>query len=252
MKRLMLVVVAVVLSVSSAFAQNAEPTNPFVSRKPAQENVNRFGVTFSAMPTFEFSKPLLDKFIDTNELNVVGHGFVVGFSRGSIEGGAWGARYTHLSLSTGSSIVADKGVLSVNGQDFASTDTYQLRQASLSGFEVFKIVPFATIAHRVQPGIEFGAGFLRFGGEVDKASRRYSVGAYNPSTGKYAVNESNVATTGSISGVLKDLGGPSMLPLLRAEASVGVIVAPRVKINFAGGLAFPGVERFRAGTTISF
>jgi hypothetical protein len=220
-KRLWLFVVWIALP-SSVLAQDGSHWGIAASVVPSWTVPSRFATLFNAQ-----------------DVDLKSTDFSIGIARGRTLGGDWSVSYIHKKFAQGSS-ASD---LSTDCQSFTN-GCFQdgtvrvVRDATLSGVEMVKFIPFGTIKRRVQIGLVVGGGIGTLSGTLDE----------HQFSGEF-VRFTNTAVIGRQTETVttvpaRDLFGISHVPLAKVEGMVGVIVAPGVKVRVSGGLDFPGSTSF--------
>jgi hypothetical protein len=128
---------------------------------------------------------------------------------------------------------------------FQSGETLTTRGVKLNGIEALKFISFGTIKQRVQIGLVAGGGVGTLSGTIER--RQFSVEQiplFNTQAGR------QVQTITTEDG--KELFPLSYVPIGKVEIAVGAIVAPGLKIRAAGGLDFPGYNKFNLSAVYLF
>ena len=230
---------AVLSLATSASAQTNEPTT--------------FGIQVSFGPQWQIMPQVGNLF--RSDIDLTGREVRVGMVRGRTLGGDWGVSYTHNKVSDTSFIQTSSGRCggypTEYYQCFDIGTTYRLRGVSFDGLEVHKYVPFVTIQRRVQVGMNIAGGIGRVKGSAEK--RVTTVQEVNEMPlRKYYVPVETVSNA-LAADVLKEEGGPSIIPMVRAEAVVVIIVARGLKVKVStGGVGVLGYSRFNIGATYLF
>ena len=200
------------------------------------QTVSSWGVAGSVTPQWQVPTRLAKLFDGT--VDIKGADFSIGFVRRRDLGGDWGVSYIRKPLKDGSLVEQLKPRCMSNGC-FQSGTSYTTQGVALSGVEIHKYLPFVTIKQRVQIGMNFAGGIGQFKGNL--VTNDYQVN----STFDQRTNAQNGTQTLTISTQpAKDLVSISTLPLANIQAAVAVLVAPGLKVRFAGGLDFPGYNVF--------
>jgi len=191
---------------------------------------SHWGVSVSFVPTWNVPDFNEDLFAEPN-IDMKGSEFRVGVVRGRDLGGDWGVSFVHKQINDGSSL--DGRFTNCFGPAGCGTSgfRYVYRDVTLTGVEIYKFVPFVTIAQRAQVGMTFAAGVGQFKGTAREE-------AYDPFVG--AGDEP--ATVSEVPA--KELFIVDPVPLGRVEISVAVIVAPGFKVRVGGGFNMPGTQVF--------
>lgn len=204
----------------------------------AQES--SWGVSGSFVPawTVPGDNAVAKAIFNADALHITGSEFRVGFVRGRTLGGDWGVSFVRRKLNDGSTVSAglytDPSMPNVEQGDFTT-----LRNVEITGVEVHKFSPFATIAKRAQIGLVFGGGIGSSKGDLE--TRRVYVD-YTFSGNR--VVPTKVESRETIDAKELVYPGNGLVPLGRLELAVAGIVAPGLKVRASGGMAFPGLHTF--------
>lgn len=203
----------------------------------AQES--HWGVAVSVTPKWTVAsafKPIFDA--DTVDLQSTD--FSIGIARGQEQSGDWSVSYLRKSFKEGTSTssVETECDQFTNGC-FQFGESRIVRSVKLTGLEALKFIPFATIKRRVQIGLTVGGGFGKLDGTIEQ--HQFSAEPVPPFLpGRFNGRQTETVTTEDA----KELFPLEWVPLAKVEIAVGVIVAPGLKIRAAGGLDFPGQNKF--------
>lgn len=246
----------------------------------AQDAPSSWGVIGSAVPKWKIPSELevlaglhfSEDDADIDKLDLRGGEFRIGIARGRTLSGDWGVSFVRRTY-------VDHDVLDATGRGCQGGSTpngplileceqnlvdLHRRNVRLSGVEVHKFIPFATIARRVQIGLNLGGGFGTVDGQIDTETFRrtyrctFPMGTlppqfdpnfqftedYDPCDGATISNEQVVQTGATSEGVSRLLArdGSKMLPIGRVEIAGAVLLGPSFKIRVAGGLNYPGTN----------
>ena len=130
---------------------------------------------------------------------------------------------------------------------FSVGSYHQSAGLAMTGVEIHKFMPFATIRERIQLGVTLagGVGQLSGQGEVHFLTVE---GTVDPNSGPsfqqvetVSVLEANEFFDRIVGINLDDF---AVLPIVRAEFAVAGILSPAVKIRASGGVNMPGAQYF--------
>ena len=217
------------------------------------EKKSSTGVQISFGPQWQILSQVGNLF--RSDINLTGREVRVGVVRGRTLGGDWGVSYTHNKINDISFIQTFSGrcggyPTAEYYRCFDVGTTYRLKGVSFDGLEVHKYVPFVTIQRRGQIGVNFAGGVAWIKGSAEKKVTTLRVVNEMP-VREYFVPVETVSMV-LAADVLKEEGGPSMIPMVRAEAVVAVIVAQGIKIKASIGIGALGYSRFDIGATYFF
>jgi len=200
------------------------------------QDPSHWGVVGSVTPTWKVPSQLEQLFDGT--VDIKGTDVSIGIARGRSRSGDWGASFIHKKLKDGSRVEGvDQDCTSFSNGCFRDGESITTRGVAINGLEVHKYVPFVTIRERVQIGMNIAGGFGKFAGTLEKHTFRGEPVAFNP-TGRPTGRQTETVTTERAS----ELIPLSVVPLLKVQAAVGIIVAPGFKLRLQGGLDLPGYE----------
>lgn len=201
--------------------------------------------------------PSLKRLFSAQSIDIQGWDLSAGVVRGRVEGGDWGVSIVKKTFTKDS--VVDRtyggnplgpGPYSPNGMFSATTNGTIYRttsSSSLLGVEFHKYVPFATIKHRVQIGMNFAGGVAQARGDVvaTLVSTNYLV--RNGQLTTTQLRSDGRATT-------KDIFATSLkaIPLGAVEVAGSAILGPRLKLKAMGGFDFPSYQTFAIGVVYFF
>jgi len=200
------------------------------------QDCSHWGVVGSVTPQWQVPSQLAKVFDGT--VDIKGSDFTIGIARGRDLGGDWGVSYVQKRFKDGSLVQKLDQKCFTNGC-FPSGTTYSTTGVALSGVEVHKYVPFATIKQRVQIGMNFAGGIGQLKGNLQTQQQGVNV-TFDQRTNTQTARPTETRSVQAA----KQLTPISAVPLLNLQAAVGVIVAPGVKVRMAGGLDFPGYNMF--------
>jgi hypothetical protein len=267
MRPAILVCLAIVASSLPVHAQNTQPS--------------RWGAIGSVVPRWEIP-PSLEPIATLHfseddapikDLDLRGGELRIGIARGRMLSGDWGVSYVRRTYvdrdiegrrSPGCQGSQGPGQSSFVQECEELWTNLGRRDVRLNGLEVHKFVSFATIAQRVQIGMNFGGGFGSVNGNIDTTSFRSTFRCtfppgtlppyfdpnfeftddFHPCTGS-TISNLNTVQTGSSSGDVTrmlTLETSKTLPIGRVEIAGAVLVGPSFKVRVAGGLNYPGTS----------
>jgi hypothetical protein len=208
-----------------------------------------WGVQGSYVPRWETLPRLEGLFGD--EVNLEGSDITVGITRGSMNGGDWGVSFVRKNIDD-SSVVRDMGTRCFGTMSqfcFPDGAVWELGSAFFTGVEAHRFVPFVRI-NRVQIGMTFAGGVASMSGNVTKTS--YNPRVVSQMQGRIVIDRGESTTQMTAKDALADIGGPSVFPLGRVEATVAVRATSHLKVKAGGGFNFPGTAKFTVGATWLF
>jgi hypothetical protein len=182
----------------------------------------------------------LDEFIFSHEgsADLSSTDFSIGIARGRTRGGDWGVSFSRRSIADDSRFQSDTELCDATGCTAAISEYYLTRGVTFSALEVHKYVNFATIARRVQVGLNVAGGIGAFDGELERHQFDFDFRVVN--------NQFVPVQIESVEAVpARDIQGFSPFPLGRVEVAVGGILAPGLKLRVSGGFNFPGYTTIR-------
>lgn len=224
-----------VLSATPASAQRVVTVAPGASP--------HWGITASVTPHWEFLRVLedsMDKVVDMS-----GDEFRVGIIRGKQLGGDWGVSYVKRRVVDGSSIVQEKPKCLVGANSAAvcaGGSSYVTNGAFLTGVQLHRFFPVATVARRVQLGALVTGGIARIAGHADETQEHLQV-LVNPVTGGAQFTTGRETRSVDARAILSHTFAAEYLPVGGVEGAVAVLAAPGVKVRVSGGVSFPGMHR---------
>lgn len=201
---------------------------------------SHWGIAGSFTPHWQFLDFLEDSMDRIVEMT--GNEVRIGFVRGRQLGGEWGVSYVKRLIDDESSFKQEKPkCLSGTGQPVfcAAGNTYVTNGAFLSGVQLHRFFPVATIARRVQIGAVVSGGVARIGGHADETQEHLQI-VVNPATGVPTLSVASEGKTVEAREMLSHTFVAEYMPMGGVEAAVAVLVAPGVKLRVSGGAAFPG------------
>jgi hypothetical protein len=208
---------------------------------------SHWGVIGSVTPQWKVPKQLEQLFDGT--VDIKGTDVSIGIARGRELGGDWGVSFIHKQFKDGSrveSVETQCGQFS-NGC-FQDGESITTQGVALNGLEVHKFVSFGTIRQRVQIGMNFAGGFSKITGSLVKHAFRAEFVSFDPRTNLAVGRQTETTTTEPAS----ELIPIEIMPLVKVQAAVAVIVAPAFKIRIQGGLDLPGYEFVQAVGVVLF
>lgn len=198
--------------------------------------------------------PLVEKLFQSDS-DLTGREVRVGVVRGRKLGGDWGVSYTYNKINDTSFVQTSSGrcggyPTAEYYRCFNVGTTYQLHGVSFGGLEAHKYVPFVTIAEHAQIGVNIAGGVVWVKGSAEK--RMTTVNEVNEMPArKYYVQAETVSSVLAVEAIKEEIGS-SMIPMIRAEAVVAVILNRGLKIKASIGIGALGYSRFNIGTTYLF
>jgi hypothetical protein len=212
----------------------------FFAALPASAQESSWGVSGSFVPSWSVpaENVVARALFNADSLHITGSEVRIGFVRGRTLGGDWGVSFVRRKLNDGSTVSSgvytDPSMPGVEQGDFTT-----LSNVEITGVEVHKFSPFATIARRVQVGLVFGGGIGSSKGEL----KTRSVFLDYRFVGNRMVPTA-VETSETVDAKELVYPGNGLVALGRLELAVAGIVAPGLKVRASGGMAFPGMHTF--------
>lgn len=206
---------------------------------PAFAQESSWGVSASIVPTWTVPNDhaLFKAMFDAESVDITGSEFRIGFVRGRMLSGDWGVSFVRRKLKDGST------VSDLYTDDFAPNieqgELRTLRNVEITGVEVHKFSPFATIKQRAQIGLVFGGGIGSSKGELDTRNVQVNQRFVNN-----RMELERVETRETTDAKELVFPGNGLVPLGRLEVAVAGLVAPGLKVRASGGLSFPGTHSF--------
>jgi hypothetical protein len=196
-----------------------------------------WGVVASFNPEWKAGAPFEKMF--GSGVDIKGSDFSIGIARGRELSGDWGVSYIRQRWNDGSGVNdVEQDCSSFSNGCFTSGEFYRTQNVVLSGVLVHKFIPFGTIKRRVQIGMNVAGGVGTFSGTIERHDL-FSDTTFDPRTGRLlGVQQEMVSTIPAEEELL------SRFPIGKVQAAVAVIVARGLKVRFAGGLDFPGTNKF--------
>ena len=266
MKPIIWLSLVIVASSLPAHAQSAEPSS--------------WGVVGSVVPRWNIPPNLevvaalhfSEDDAEIKDLDLRGGDFRIGIARGRMRSGDWGVSFVRRTyVDHDLEGFRSPGCQGGNqpGQPFTLqceerwTNLHR-RDVRLDGVEVHKFIAFATIANRVQIGMNIGGGIGSVNGAIDTESFQsnytctYPLGTLPPyfdpnfqftedfdqcvgATKSPPVTVQTGATSEDVSRMLA-IESSKRLPIGRVEVAGAVLLGPRFKVRVAGGLNYPGTN----------
>lgn len=210
----------------------------------AQESPKLFGIRASFAPEWKGQESYKSIFGLDGTGTINGSDLTIGFARGTNLGGEWGVSYIRKKLKTDGIVDAEGGTCGTNCS-FAFTETSTFDNVYLDGVEAHFSIPFVTIKRRVQVGLSlgFGAGFPK--GTVHQVVEDVNV---TPGPGGQPITQAN---RDEFDEAAKDVFFP-VIPIVKVEAEVGVILAPGLKVRAGGGFNFPSQKALHMAVVYLF
>ncbi len=237
-RSLVLTLVAVSGLVLDANPANAQPASTSDSK--------HWSVYASYTPSWNLASFLQDALSEEGSTVVMeGTELTIGFGRASTRGGEWGISYVRKPFSESSGVTESDSQCNQFGAGqpqicTSTTTTNRFDGVFANGVEAHWFFPFVRIKDRVQVGLNVGVGISELKGNIIETETGTEVDFPN---GRATVVPVNRTTTEPAADKLLPY-----LPLFKLEAQGAVIIAPMLKVKFAGGLNFPGTG-FRVGVT---
>ena len=240
MPRLTTWIVAMVLVPAFAGAQDRSHWGVIGSVTPAQ-NWN----VISPIDEYVFSHG--------GTADVTSADFSIGIARGRELGGDWGVSFVRRSVKDDSRFESF-GELCFDTCTEELSEALRPRRVRYSGVEAHKYFNFATIARRVQIGLNVAGGVGRFEGNIER-HYFYPEPVFDargvPVLGAggsllYRTREEVLLETAD------QLPSFTPFPLGKVELALGVIAAPGLKIRASGGFNFPGYSMVRVNAIYLF
>lgn len=201
----------------------------------APDHVSRWGVAGSFTPTWRVPDAMARIVAPDEKVDINAREFSIGFVRGSIAGGDWGVAFARKKFLKGSTSSQVGQICTGSTQAppcFPTSTTEKYDDASFPGVEFHWFVPFATVRHRVQIGLNLAGGLARPSGTVTRISDSFKVVSFNPVTAVPVHTEESPNMSSDWAPVF---------PILKAEAQAAVILGPAFKLKLGGGLNVPGI-----------
>jgi hypothetical protein len=193
----------------------------------AQADPTRWGVSVSFVPDWKVPPKVGALLLDDAETNLYGSELRIGIMRGRDEGGDWGVSYVNKAFGNEAGISESSGCFPFTGNPAGACaptgSVYDFSDVRLTGVEIHKFTPFGTIGRRVQIGLEFAGGVASIKGTAHGVV--------------FGVEGSRADEPQA-----RDLFIAKLMPLVRLEAVVAVIVAPGLKVRVHGGINSPGYQ----------
>ena len=222
-----------------------------------------WGITGSLIPQWRTSPGVNKILFQDDDVRLRGSEFEVGIVRGRVSSGDWGVSFFRKSFSSESRVEGILGescfgtTVLVNGVQTGTLDCRRLSfsqhpsELTLTGVEIHKFLPFATINRRAQVGINVAAGIAQARGGFERTT--------------YETQLTRSAQGSSPLGIIGDVTGPESthitsveqtafsellrwqtetIPLGRFELAAAAIINSHVKIRASGGLNLPGIHSF--------
>jgi hypothetical protein len=239
------------------------PAAGFAQAPPAPPvDVDRWGVQVSFTPKFEINggggaiDKLAEVMFESGDvgLDVSGGDLRIGLVRGRRLGGEWGVSYVHRSFEKDST----QGGVETSCNEFNDvtfcnsfgTEYLYTQGISLDAIEVNKLINFVTIKNVVQIGLDIagGVGWMK-GTAIQRDTDSNGGFTGNPPPGSVITFPITVTETEVPASELLSID-PAWIG--RVEASVGIIVAPQIKVRVSGGLNIPGTQLFSITGSVFF
>jgi len=209
------------------------------SAAAAQDKSSHWGARVSFTPNWELADNIRKVLYEEGELGTMkGKEFEIGFVRGSNLGGDAGVSFVRKPFSDESGVISRDQDCFNQAQTICRdhVETTQFQSVYLNAVEFNWSKPFHTFAQRIQVGMNVGAGIGSMKGNVVKITDRFEPTGFNQNgpTGFRPIHEVEVTPA-------KDELLP-YFPMFKLEAEGAVIVAPGLKVKFAGGINFPATS----------
>jgi hypothetical protein len=214
------------------------------------DTTSHFGVGVSFSPYWKSRDDLMVTVgLDDLGGKIEGSEFTIGMVRGSMRGGEWGVSFVRKPVKDTTTVLTDQssdtfqcGTGCTSSFTFTSTTTTTFHDVYMQGIEVHWAPTFVTISNRVQVGMVVGGGIAVPEGTIDETFESVNV-TTNTFNGQTTTN--TTVDSDSFSSPAKEVMF-GKVPLFKVEAQASVILAPGLKVRFAGGLNNPGMG-FRIG-----
>lgn len=166
---------------------------------------------------------------------IKGRDIEVGVARGSTLGGNTRILYVRKKLDRGGVVVREISGLCFQGTCVETGGYFSTDNVWFDGIEVDKFISFYTAKRRVQIGMTVGGGVGITKGttEVTVVSARL--------VGNQIVRSESSGGSGPATALIN--GGFKYFPLFRVGPTIGVILAPGLKLQVGGGFNFPGTSK---------
>ena len=170
---------------------------------------------------------------DADDIAFTGSELQIGVVRGSVAKGEWGVSFVRKNVDDESEVRRQVGV------ECAGCGTIlTMRSTKLTGVEIHRFAPFATIKDRVQIGVNLGGGVGKLDGEV----RELTIAAGG--TNEQAVEAAKLFAPAGVQF--------KIVPLFKLELAVAGILGPDLKVRASGGLNLPGYSVFNLSVSYFF
>lgn len=218
----------------------AIPSRVFAQDTPA-ESGSHWGIAGTLIPRWEFLTILEDSM--EREIEMSGDDVRMGVIRGRQRGGDWGVSYVRRRVDDESMVIQQERLKCVARQgqpDVCASGTSSLtRGARLTGVQLHRFFPVATIARRVQIGAVVSGGIARLQGQAEQVHEHLQI-AVVPGTGATSISVGHERSIVDARHIFDDTPVSEYVPMGGVEAALAVLVAPGVKLRFSGGVSFPG------------
>jgi hypothetical protein len=195
-----------------------------------------WGVVSSVNPEWKAGSPF-DR-IFGGSVDITGSDFSIGIARGRELSGDWGVSYVRQRWNNGSGVSdIEQDCSSLPNACLTSGEFYRAQNVVVSGIQAHKFIPFGTIKRRVQIGLNIAGGVGSVSGTVERHTIFPDV-TFDRTGRATVVQQEIVETTPAKEELL------STYPMGKVQAAVAVIVARGLKVRFAGGIDFPGTNKF--------
>jgi hypothetical protein len=202
----------------------------------AQDRESHWGVSASLVPHWNFPEPLAKAW--DLETDMAGSELRVGVVWGSDLGGDVGVSFVkkHVNDDSFVNLRETACVQLPDGLPQCARGAYHItRDAGFTGVEGHIFMPFSTIRQRVQIGGTFAGGIARIDGTVDRFLEHLVV------SGNTTTRVTDSLGEGTFKETLQDIPQDwPIMPIGRAELTVGVLMRPGLKIRGSAGVNFPG------------
>ncbi len=221
--------IVVVTAILLSCAQQAQGQT---TKEPGKQG--HWGIT-AGFSTWETPNSL-EVIFDAGRINgIKGQDIEIGAAHGSTLGGNTRFLYVRKKLNPDGVIVRDLGGFCFQGNCVETGGYFSTDNAWFDGFEVDKVFSFYTLKERVQFGMMVGGGvgFTKGTTKVKVISARL--------VNNQIVRTESSGGEGPASALIA--GGLDYFPLLKFGPTVGLILAPGLKLQVGGGLNFPGTSK---------
>jgi hypothetical protein len=202
-----------------------------------QSDSSHWGVGVSFTPQWKSIETMQRLLLVEGDQRNDGSEVSFGLVRGSTRGGDWGISFVHKPFKDTTIVDVESGC--DNGSCSSSTATTTFQDVRLRGLEFHGFFALATIANRVQIGLNVAGGFATVEGTITETFE--SIFSFTRPDGEIETFVNTDTRTAPAREVLYEIQ-----PLGKIEVQGAVIVAPGLKVKVGGGFNYPGTG-FRIG-----